>query len=225
MDIGAIERNLSPQRFSTYLRHAGNDVEAALALYQRNTSLGESLHGAIQGLEVCLRNAFHRHLTTAFGTPTWYDVRRRIAPNQEYTLLVPRDVESIREVRERLIESKGSLYPGDPGLAATPAAMVAALSFGFWVSLSSSQYELTLWRRPVFLQNAFGHVGRKPTRDECYQRLNGLRMLRNRVAHHEPIFARNLKADLALIIETIGWICPQMARWVTDTNTLAAKLA
>ena len=99
---------------------------------------------------------------------------------------------------------------------------MAALSFGFWVSLLGSggrmdpdgrraNYEMTLWR-PA-LRRAFPH--RTPlTRKQAHRPLNALRKLRNRIAHHEPIFARPLLEDHQRILEVTGWISPGVQAWV-----------
>ena len=44
--------------------------------------------------------------------------------------------------------------------------------------------------------------------------LPGLRDLRNRIAHHEPIFARELASEYQTIIEVIGWMCGDTRSWV-----------
>ena len=99
--------------------------------------------------------------------------------------------------------------------------VVAALSFGFWVSLTGSggrltsgskaNYEMTLWR-PA-LRRAFPHR-EKLTRKQVHRPLNDLRTLRNRIAHHEPIFARDLAGDHERILDVAGWISPTMATWI-----------
>ncbi|WP_216644572.1 hypothetical protein [Candidatus Thiodictyon syntrophicum] len=37
------------------------------------------------------------------------------------------------------------------------------------------------------------------------------RTLRNRIAHHEPIFTRHLEADYRSLVNVTGWICPTTA--------------
>ncbi|WP_420612529.1 hypothetical protein [Candidatus Spongiisocius sp.] len=34
-----------------------------------------------------------------------------------------------------------------------------------------------------------------------------LHFLRNRIAHHEPIYRRNLARDYRQLLEVVGWIC------------------
>lgn len=97
--------------------------------------------------------------------------------------------------------------------------MVAELSFGFWVSLLGGAYHNSLWT-PV-LHRAFPHLGNTKHK-AVYYTFNQLRKLRNRIAHHEPIFNRHLFADYESIITAINWICPEMAAWVDSNSTFCS---
>ncbi len=99
----------------------------------------------------------------------------------------------------------------------TIGAIVAELSFGFWVGLMGPGYDQTLWRRA--LHRAFPHA-RRLKRSEVHGRFNMIRRLRNRVAHHEPVHRRELKRDHHEIIEAIGWICPHTAAWTAHHSRL-----
>ena len=80
-------------------------------------------------------------------------------------------------------------------------------SYGY----KSPNYQMTLWR-PA-LRGAFPHCITL-TRKQIHGPLDHLRGLRNRVAHHEPIFARHLIKDHERIVETIGWISPGTQAWL-----------
>ena len=98
---------------------------------------------------------------------------------------------------------------------------MAKLSFGFWVSLTGpggrlasedgANYQMTLWR-PA-LRQAFPYR-EKLTRKQAHGPLNDLRTLRNRIAHHEPIFSRDLAKDHERILDVIGWMSPETAVWI-----------
>lgn len=45
-----------------------------------------------------------------------------------------------------------------------------------------------------------------------------LRKLRNRIAHHEPVLARDLAEDYRIILEVVGWICPDTSAWIAETS-------
>ena len=114
----------------------------------------------------------------------------------------------------------------------TPSRVVATLAFGFWVALLSTggrieragpkaDYVKTLWR-PA-LRGAFPH--RAPlTRRQAHEPLDALRALRNRIAHHEPGFARPLREDHDRIIEVAGWISPDVRAWIERHSRVARLL-
>lgn len=88
--------------------------------------------------------------------------------------------------------------------------VVAELKFAFWVSLLGPQYDTTIWRSALY--RGFLNGGGKP-RSLVHGRFNALRRFRNRVAHHEPIFSRNLTITHSEIIEAIGWMCADTQAW------------
>jgi hypothetical protein len=66
--------------------------------------------------------------------------------------------------------------------------MLAGLKFAFWVGLLGKHYDATIWRKAIY--KAFLAHGGKP-RSVVHSRLNAIRRLRNRIAHHEPIFQKD----------------------------------
>ena len=207
-DPANIEQSLSRARFRTYLLAAHNDHGKALKLYEENTRVSESLYGTLQGLEVALRNAIHVQLTAKTNRSDWYDIQVGTK-----SLLRPDEAGQISNARKRLLDS---------GKHVTPDQVVATLSFGFWVALTSSPYERSLWiDKEVY--KAFPNRPRL-ARAVAYPRLNDLRILRNRVAHHEPVFRRNIRQDLANILDSIAWICLDTAAWIFKTSTLESTL-
>jgi hypothetical protein len=67
--------------------------------------------------------------------------------------------------------------------------LISNLSFGFWVSLLYPNYEINIWRpclRKIFPSD------KKIIRKDIHQKLEMIKLIRNRAAHHEFI----LKYDL-----------------------------
>jgi len=62
-------------------------------------------------------------------------------------------------------------------------------------------------------------------RTQLHADLERLRKLRNRTAHHEPIFARNLTIDHELVLDTIGYLEPQARTWTTTHSRVPAVIA
>jgi hypothetical protein len=78
------------------------------------------------------------------------------------------------------------------------------LTFGFWVSLLSVQYDRSFW--VPALHRAFpGYHGR---RGSLHDNLEAMCYLRNRVMHHEPVYHRDLAADHAKIYRLIDYVQP-----------------
>lgn len=206
--INALERSLSPERLSTYLAAAHGDHAAALRLYVWNTDISAAFYGPLQALEIVVRNAFHRELAAVYG-PAWYD-----NPQVPLTPFA----------RARIVDAKDALRRA--GRPLDPGRIVAELSFGFWERLLTHgppgklNYEMALWR-PA-LHRAFPNSRRR--RVDVHKPIPALRDLRNRIAHHEPIFARPLAAEYQTILEVTGWICADTRAWVVHHSTVPAVL-
>ena len=213
-EIQVLRRCLSEDRFGRYLEASHGDAVQAVRLYAWNVAASAALFGPLHLLEVALRNAMHVCLTTGFGED-WYD-------SLDDTLAAGCRAR-ISEARRRL-QAQHSTF--------TSGALVASLPFGFWVSLLGpggrkanghrANYEMTLWR--PCLRFAFAHC-ESPSRRYIHAELNGLRQLRNRVAHHEPVFQRDLVADRARILAAVGWMSPELADWVRRHSRLEEMLA
>ena len=201
--LDQLELSLSPERLATYLGAVGGDREQAIQLHDWNTAASAAFYGPLQGLEVALRNAMHRRLAERYGS-AWYD-----NPAAGLDRGALERVESAKAGLARDRRENNSLQ------------VVAALTFGFWISLlgpggrieagRKANYEMTLWR-PA-LRRAFAHRV-KLNRSQAHRRLNALRILRNRIAHHEPIFTRDLAVDHERILDVAGWISSTTGAWI-----------
>ncbi len=213
--VTALETSWSPERMATYISAARGNREMAIRLYTWNTAVSAAFYGPLQGLEVVLRNAMHRSLASVYGAD-WYD-------NPKSGL----DAGALNRVAAAKADLRREQYPIDP------PHVVAALAFGFWVSLlgrggvmsgvavGKANYDMTLWR-PA-LHRAFSHT--RKARSDIHRPLDYLRTFRNRIAHHEPIFSRHLVADYASIMEVTGWICTDTRDWIAHHNRIADILA
>jgi hypothetical protein len=57
-------------------------------------------------------------------------------------------------------------------------------------------------------------------RKDMYESLYIIRNLRNRIAHHEPIFARDTALDYEIVRSVIAWRSPTAAAWVDHKQTV-----
>ena len=192
--LDRLEATITADRLSTYLTMAAVDKRSTLLLYVRNTSLSEAFYAPLQGVEIAVRNALHRQLTEAFGE-SWYDLS---SLHLEFAQ------------REKIAMARQKLQ--HVGKTIQPSNMVPELSFGFWTGILGRKYENSLWR--PYLRNAFANARKPLLRKSAHAALDQIRHLRNRIAHHEPILSRDLRADHNCILEVIRWICADTAAWI-----------
>jgi hypothetical protein len=61
-------------------------------------------------------------------------------------------------------------------------------------------------------------------RESLYDDLEAIRKLRNRIAHHEPIFARNIPEDFQNILALIEFRSKVTAEWTLDNQQASALI-
>ena len=57
-------------------------------------------------------------------------------------------------------------------------------------------------------------------RREAFDTLKDIRDLRNRIAHHEPIFRRNIQDEYNRIKKVVGWRSTVAANWLDKVETV-----
>jgi hypothetical protein len=181
-------------RHHVYLTRAGGSRLDAMRLYTWNIAVAGALWGGFHVLEISLRNALHARLSVLAGREDWWNSI------------------TLHTLERRKIDAAVRSVAREKGSRATPGHVVAELTFGFWVALLANRYHQRLWATTI--EAAFPHL--QGTRRALHAKLERLRMLRNRVAHHEPVFARDLSADHALILEVLDSIDPTVKRWVRE---------
>lgn len=170
--------SLSQERFSTYRKIAKGDDVRAVKLYKWNSDLCQSLHYSMQCWEICLRNKLNNFLAWKFGHNWPYDEVRAVRQ------LTNNDRRRVREARERQERDRRTTQ-------APTGAVVADLSAGFWVSLLSKSYEVPfVWQ--TNLKRVFPCDRALALRD-AWTICDELLVLRNRIAHHEPILSLPLE--------------------------------
>ncbi|WP_203906615.1 hypothetical protein [Rhizocola hellebori] len=185
---GWMRRAFSDPRLNVYVAAANGDVAVAERLYWWNIEVSGAFYGPLHCLELGPRNALDVQLRSAYARDMWWDAAPLTASGQRMV------AEARAKCRRR----------GNASVAADD--VVAQLSFGFWTSLLSnsrgSQYDRRLWV-PI-LHRAFPHY--RGRRKDLHDNLEAMRLLRNRIMHHEPIHHRDLTADHRKIYRLIQYI-------------------
>lgn len=197
-----LRRCLSQPRLGTYEAACGHDFDVAMDLYVWNGRAAAAFYEAMHLLEVGFRNTVDQALS-AHWSATWYkDAGIPLTPGS----------------RTRVREAIGRATAG--GAPEIPGRVVAELNFGFWWSLLAETYNRSLWQ--PCLRAAFPPTVR---RGRLHGSLDEMRRLRNRCAHHEPIFDRNLQADWQTLITITGFFSPTFRTWVESVSRVPAVIA
>ncbi|MCM1142724.1 MAG: hypothetical protein NC453_29480 [Muribaculum sp.] len=192
----------SDARMNRYFSLYPNDENKALVHYQCNLKLSEAMYVPLSVMEVTLRNALCRELTTMTKREDWY----AIFPNTPGLSSLNRYItKAIKQIsgRHEII---------------TPSKVIAELTLGFWVSLLNSEYERILWKD---LRRAFPYMPKSmKKRKNISAPLNRFRALRNRVFHNESICwnLNHVRAIHMEMIEVLGWINEDMPEWLTQSD-------
>lgn len=191
-DADAVEAALSLERFARYVAWADGDRERAVSLYTLNTQVSEALYVPLQALEVALRNRIHTVMSAAHG-PGWFQ--------PEAGQVTDRQAEQVRAAVAELTEAGKPIEDG---------RVVAALTFSFWTSMFGREQD-DLWKRT--LHKIATRDGRFLSRKDFTARLTQVRLLRNRIAHHEPILYWNLPKLHQSMLEMTRWLSLAMDDW------------
>lgn len=208
--VDLLRQRLSTPRFDRYVAAVpGAAPEDGLALYRWNLDVSAALYRDLAVFEVVLRNDLVVQLETKYGAAWWQADHKEAAPLSDRAWL---DIEAaVQRATARRRDA----------VAHHGGKVVAELTLGFWRFLLTKTYRGTLW--PNGLERAFVH-GPFQDREQIDRAVLRIYLLRNRIAHHEPLFTRDLPADLRTIVEVTGWVCPQTATWVASESTVGAVL-
>ncbi len=187
---------LSEARLAPYVRAVG--PEGALELYRWNCRVSSALFELIGWFEIAWRNAVDRVITRnrSPGAPHWlFDSGFPLRPGSKAK--VTRALDTLR---------RGGVT------APAPGQVIAELSLGFW-RFTMRGYATTLWA--PHLSKAFPHAPHRPRREDVDHRLHEIILCRNRIAHHEPVFARpdELRKRVDDVVMLGSWINPRAAAW------------
>ncbi len=202
MDSGFFDkiRNvLSNERLVSYGAQDADEI-TILARYLMNTALCEALYLPIQMAEIVLRNIIYAVLTRRFDSEHWYDK----AP------LVPWAIKQVVAAKDNLQKKQKPLTSG---------RIVAELHFGFWTAFFNKSYAQTGLGACLLKQGFSGCPKIYKNLHSQDMRWDKIRILRNRIFHHERIVHWNdLSSQYKDLVETIGWISAEIREIVLRSD-------
>lgn len=189
---------VSEERLSVYRKYADKKYAQ---LYEWNIEASASLFADVARFEVIVRNAFSRQLAIGFlsSNTEWFLQTGLFSHNHQIKLK-----EAIESRRRRHSQNL------------TEGEVISELNFGFWRFLCDRRYHTSLWVKAslhkAFPNHPLGSVS--AVRCDTEQTMLRINALRNRIAHHEPIFNRDLKLDFDSLIEMASWIDHSASTWI-----------
>lgn len=234
--------SISAMRLSSYRTIFACENQDALKYYYWNQAVSAELYVLLHNIEICLRNKIHETLSLAVTNQqsknfAWYDrfdfskkdLDRFGQPNQTKTGY------AIKKVKDDLI---------DKGKSVTPQNVISNLEFGKWAFLIKTKKlkdgSNIDWATcyPLIFSNYsnFSIQGRA----SLFSRLDEVRLLRNRVAHLEPVWKfgsktvngtiipvphdldsviNRLNKEISWIVNVLEWICPDSYNHYVQTNS------
>jgi len=211
-DIKAIERVITSQRLSTYSGSIGmRNARRTIELYAWNAQIAGAFMFPQQICEVAIRNAAGEVLEAVYGHQwPWAIGFERSLPDPKYGF----------SMRKELAQARGKVPAGNTN------KVIPELTFAFWGKLFTKRFDRRLWE--PHLRTAFQGLPQGVAVQRCrqmiYEELEKVRGLRNRIAHHEPVFQRNLDADYARIERLVGWRCPRTKSWMNEIDMVRELL-
>lgn len=202
-----IIESLSLDRLKSYEILCPNGSEAEIiGAYNWNLLISKALYPFLHSAEIAFRNAMNQAVSEKFNSQNWFDdvIKDDTTTN------------TLKKTRDELTRKKQDYGSSD---------IVASLTFGFWTTLlkqkiyAQPENQYRLW--PELLPTVFpNYANADQNLKQIRKRFEEIKLLRNRIFHHEPIWKfktaqndqesiRELRNKFNDIFKAIGWISAQ----------------
>ena len=177
MKFNDFQAIISAERLPRYLTACGGDTKKTMTLYRLNLNLSQEVFTLLSCFEVAIRNSIDAVLVANLGCD-W--LRDAVMPGGIFDIPDCRDsAKIIRKAYTRL--QRNHSY--------THSKLLAEMEFGVWKYMfANPQYRVT----GRVLLSIFPNKPRSTAQCQynntyMFNELDGINILRNRIAHHEPI--------------------------------------
>lgn len=130
-------------------------------------------------IEIFLRNQCHKAFGLYLKDSEW------LKNNQTHSILRSHEIRLINQKIEELRKKKDNFTEND---------IISNLMFGFWTQLYDNHYK-EIHIKTIHIQLPFS-TPRDRNLKELRIRLNGIRLIRNRIFHYEPIWYKENLRDI-----------------------------
>lgn len=208
----AIKDALSAPRVGTYetaviVIPCPPSLPSALALYAWNAQVSAAFMAPLHLCEVIVRNAVADAIEAVYG-PNW-------PWEQTFELSLTNPPKGYNARQDLISSRRGQVSTGK---------VIPELKFVFWQKMFTGRHDTRIWNPHIraVLPYLDPVMTVQQLRKVIHDELEQLRGLRNRIAHHEPIFSRNLASDFQKTKELIGFRCPHTAAWMERNQQASA---
>ncbi|MEM9156674.1 MAG: hypothetical protein AAGB13_16855 [Cyanobacteria bacterium P01_F01_bin.33] len=100
----------------------------------------------------------------------------------------------------------------------TAGKVVAEMKFIFWEKMFTARHDGRIWETNIHsvFPNAPSTMSAAQVRQHIHDKVRSIRLLRNRIAHHEPIFSRQLEVDYQAIQDLVDWRNSETGAWMQN---------
>ncbi len=177
MKFSEFQTILSQERLQRYLTACNGDTKKTMTLYRLNLNLSQEVFTLLSCFEVAIRNAIDIVLVKRLGND-W--LRNSVEPGGIFDVIGCRDSANIiRRAYLRLLRDNSY----------THTKLLAEMEFGVWKYMFANPQYRAVGRSllSIFPNKPRSTVQCQYNNTFIFNELDGINILRNRIAHHEPI--------------------------------------
>lgn len=177
MKYSQFEHIVSAKRLGRYLLASGRRKKKAILLYNANLNLSKEVYVIVSFFEVALRNAINDCLTPILG-PDW--LRDSVQPGGIFDNKKSEHMYKVIAKRYETLIKDGEY---------SHSKLLSSLEFGIWKYMFADyQYKATgQVLLSIFPNRAKSTITKHYDNTYFFNELNHINVLRNRIAHHEPL--------------------------------------
>ncbi|TQL56148.1 Abi-like protein [Subtercola boreus] len=209
-------RHFSPARLEHYLAECGGDLSAAMRLYEWNAELSAAFWESLSFLEVALRNAIDREMTSIHA-------RKSRSGHWIFddALELGRDAGGPSRHRQPYLDVSTAIRRDrSNGMPISPGQVISELPFGFWHQMVSKRQSF-LWPD---LAAAFPNSPRR-SQALVHDPVSRLRTFRNRIGHHHRIWSIDSAGRYADLLVVAGFLDVDLRDWVESRSRIPHLIA
>jgi hypothetical protein len=183
MNYIEIKKYLSAARLIRYEQACHSNQRKVLKMYQANLKLSQAFYPLLSLFEVVLRNALNEELTRHFSNdPEW--LKNQVNHFMSHPSLTYYDQRSGQNRTNDILKRSVIKIVRRTSGNVSQGKIIADLNLGFWTELFETTHYRILQGVPIQI---FSNLSSGTNRRIINQKLERIRIFRNRVYHNEPV--------------------------------------